>query len=115
MAFLIQLQGIETGNRRIVSVFVKKEKTTTHSQGCNKTINRTADSESTFSQLSIDIGGFDMVSELEINAGEESQEPRSLMILGVIPNTLQDLLDNNVARSNVLSLSKAHFQDLSFA
>jgi hypothetical protein len=94
---------------------VKKKKTTTHSQSRNKAVNRTADREPTFSQLSIDIRCLNVIRELETDAREESQESRGLTILGVIPNTLEDLLDNKAARRNVLSLSEARFQDLSFA
>ncbi len=67
-----------------------------------------------FSQLSIDIRCFNVVRELEINAGEESEESRRLTILSLVPNALENLLDNNAARSNVLSLVEARFQNLSF-
>ena len=93
---------------------MKKEEAASHGQGGNEAVNRTANRESLFPQLPVDIGGFDVVRKLEINAGEESQESRGLSVLDVISNTLQDFLDNDAAGGNVLSLIEAGFQNLFF-
>jgi hypothetical protein len=93
---------------------VKKEEAAPHGQGSNKTVNRTANRKSLFSQLPIDIGGFDVVRELEVNAGKEAEKSRRLTILSIVPNAVKNLLNNNTTRSNVLSLLKALFQNLSF-
>jgi hypothetical protein len=45
---------------------VKQEGTRTHSQGSDHTVDWTADGQSTFPQLPIDICGFDVIGELEI-------------------------------------------------
>lgn len=87
---------------------------TAYGQGSNETVNRTENSESLFPQLPIDSSGFDVVRELEVNAGEESEESRRLTRLGIVPNALANLLNNNTAGSNVLSLIKTRFQNLSF-
>jgi hypothetical protein len=94
---------------------VKEEEMAPHSQGCNETVNRTADREPTLPQLSINICCRNVVRELEIDAREESKEARGLTILGVIPNALQDFLDDNTASGNVFSLGDTFFLNLSFA
>ena len=65
----------------------------------------------TLPQLSIDIRGLEMIRELKINARQERKEAQSFSVLGIVTNTLQDLLDDNAGDGDVFSLIEASGKD----
>jgi hypothetical protein len=94
---------------------VEKKEIATHSQGRNKAVDRAADGEPSFPQLSIDTCCFNVVRELGINSREEFKESKGLTVLRVISNALQNLLGDNTTDGDVLSLIEAGYEDRPFA
>lgn len=85
------------------------------SQDSDQAVHRAVDGQPLFSQVPVDIRSIHVIRELGINLRKEKQIFSNRAVLGMVPDPLEDLLNDHSCSEDMIAPAQAVFQKGIFA